>query len=415
MFEYKGWPAELTGSDLETVGSLNLNVFASDFMFPVAVISQSDLQHNIATMANFCADSGLSLAPHGKTSMSPEITERQLEAGAWGITASTASQARVFRSFGVTRILIAHQVVDPAAVRWIWDELAARGDVRIICLVDSIAGIERMEAALADRPSGRPLDVLVELGATAGRSGCRTIDEAVDVARRVDASERLRLVGVEGYEGILPAEGGDFSGVDRFLADVRTLAERLNESGLFVHLDEVIVTAGGSMYPDRVAVVLGDDWDLERPVRVVMRSGGYVTHDSIHYAKGGPFGLRPPLDLYPTLRPAMTVWSFVVSRPEPDLAILGFGKRDASFDVDLPTPLVVRRSDELQQLDDGTLELFELNDQHAYVRVSPGFDLAVGDIVGCGISHPCTTLDRWRALPLVDEHFNVAGVVRTFF
>ncbi len=67
------------------------------------------------------------------------------------------------------------------------------------------------------------------------------------------------------------------------------------------------------------------------------------------------------------------------------------------------------------QLDDGALELFELNDQHAYVRVPPGFDLAVGDIVGCGISHPCTTFDRWRALPLVDEHCNVAGVVRTFF
>ncbi|MCP3976251.1 MAG: amino acid deaminase [bacterium] len=383
-------------------------------MFPVATISESDLQHNIATMASFCADIGLSLAPHGKTSMSPEVTERQLDAGAWGITASTASQAQVFRSFGVTRLLIAHQVVDPAAIRWIWDETTAHADVRIVFLIDSIAGVDRVEAALCGRPPARPLDVLVELGAAAGRTGCRSIDEAIDVARRVDASERLRLVGVEGYEGILPAEGGDFSTVDGFLEDVRTLARRLNDLGLFVHLDEVIVTAGGSMYPDRVAVVLGDDWDLGRPVRVVIRSGGYVTHDSIHYAKGGPFRVRPPLDAYPALRPALTVWSYVVSRPEPDLVLLGFGKRDASFDLDLPVPLTVRRGDELHQLD-GALELLELNDQHAYVGVPRTFDLAVGDIIGCGISHPCTTLDRWRALPLVDEEFNVTGVVRTFF
>ena len=65
-------------------------------MFPVMVISHSDLMHNIEVVARFCADSGVSLAPHGKTTMSPELSHLQLEAGAWAITASTGSQARIY-------------------------------------------------------------------------------------------------------------------------------------------------------------------------------------------------------------------------------------------------------------------------------------------------------------------------------
>ena len=59
--------------------------------------------------------------------------------------------------------------------------------------------------------------------------------------------------------------------------------------------------------------------------------------------------------------------------------------------------------------------MFELNDQHGFVRISPGFDLRVGDILGCGISHPCTSFDRWRAMPIVDDNHNIVGSVRTFF
>ena len=118
---------------------------------------------------------------------------------------------------------------------------------------------------------------------------------------------------------------------------------------------------------------------------------------------------------YPPLQAAMTVWSYVVSRPEPDLAILGFGKRDASFDAGYPTPLFVRRNGGVEPLDDNTVEVFSLNDQHAYVRVGLDADLAVGDVVGCGISHPCTTFDKWRAIPLINADYDVVGAIRTFF
>ncbi|MFT7650067.1 MAG: D-serine dehydratase, partial [Candidatus Poriferisodalaceae bacterium] len=339
---------------------------------------------------------------------------RQLAAGAWAITAATASQAQIFRAFGVKRILIAHQLVDPASARWVANELIENPDVQIMCLVDSIASVESMERALADAPEGRPIGVLLELGAPHGRTGCRGLEEAIEVAQLVKSSTRLSLLGVEAFEGAVHATADEHSDVDDFLWRLRELTIRLDELGLFDHLEEITVTAGGSMFPDRVVSILGGRWDLSKPTRLVIRPGCYVTHDSVLYTKLGPFGSRTPMDTYPALCPALTVWSYVVSRPEPDLVILGFGKRDASFDVDLPKPLVIRRDDSIRKID-GELEVCDLNDQHAYVRVAADFDIGVGDVVGCGISHPCTTFDRWRAIPLVDEDFDVVGSIRTFF
>jgi D-serine dehydratase len=311
-------------------------------------------------------------------------------------------------------VLLANQVVDPSALRWVSRELQAFPDFHFTCLIDSIECAELMETVLASLPRGRPVDVLVELGLESGRTGSRTVDEAIRVATRIGRSERLNLVGVEGYEGILHYAGDDFTAVDGFLHRVRDLTERLDSQGAFDHLTEVLVTAGGSMFPDRVVEILGRDWNLNRPVRTIIRAGGYVTHDSILYAESGPFGVRAPMDQYPALIPALHLWSYVLSRPEPGLALAGFGKRDVSFDVDLPIPLYHRRGETTANLN-GELEVFGLNDQHAYIRVPPDFDLAVGDIVGCGISHPCASFDRWRAMPLVDDDHNVRGVVRTFF
>lgn len=413
-WQYKGWPATADPLSLEEIPKQEWDVFEDDFLFPLMVLQEPALRHNVTTMSKFCRDYGVSIAPHGKTTMSPELTHLQLEAGAWAITAATISQTRIFRQFGVNRILLANQLVDPAAVRWTWRELQSHEDFEFSCLVDSLAAIQIMEKALSDEPMGRSIGVLVELGMESGRTGCRTILEAVEIAERVRQSDRLTLAGVEGYEGILHYEGDDFSAVDAFLRRVRQLTEELASGGHFDHLEEVVVSAGGSMFPDRVAEILGMGWTLGRPVRTVIRAGGYVTHDSILYAESGPFGNRPPMKDYPELIPALHLWAYVLSRPEPDLILAGFGKRDVSFDVDLPIPLYVRRSGQTESTQ-GKLEVFELNDQHAYIRIPADFQLAVGDMIGCGISHPCASFDRWRAMPLVDEDDTVIGAVRTFF
>jgi D-serine deaminase-like pyridoxal phosphate-dependent protein len=373
----------------------------TDLLFPVLVLKERALAHNLDLMARFCRASGVSLAPHGKTTMSPQLIARQLDAGAWGVTAASPAQARLFRGFGVERIVLANQVVDPVGLEWLAGESG-----RVYCLVDSLRAVELMDAGLAGRG---PVAVLVEMGLAGGRTGCRTLEDGRRVAEAVGRSRSLRLAGVESFEGVVPEPGERVDGV---LRDVRALAESLGRNGAFDGLDEVLVTAGGSSFFDRVVHHLGGRWDLGRPVRVVLRSGCYLTHDHGPYERLSPFGGRLPG--WEPLKQAMEVWGLVHSRPEPDLAIVGFGKRDVSYDMGLPRPLTVRSRDGSARPASG-MEVFRLNDQHAYLRLPAADGLAVGDAVGCGLAHPCTVFDRWRSIPVVDEDYRVLGAVRTYF
>jgi D-serine deaminase-like pyridoxal phosphate-dependent protein len=379
----------------------------TDLMLPVVTLRDAALRHNLDLMARFCARSGVSLAPHGKTTMSPQLVRRQLDAGAWGVTAASPAQARLFRAFGVERVLIANQVVDPVGLRWLGEELAAHPEAWLCCLVDSERGVELMDRGLEG--AGVRLPVLLEMGMTRGRAGCRTPDAAARVAAAVGASRSLRLAGVECFEGIRHEAGPD---VESLLAGVREVASALLRSGAFAGAEEALVTAGGSLLFDLVVHHLAGGWDADPPVRVLLRSGCYLTHDHGDYERGSPFGTRLPE--WEPLRQALEVWGLVHSRPEPDLAILGFGKRDVSYDVALPRPLWVRdRAGATREA--AGLEVFRLNDQHAYLRLPAGDPLAVGDLVGCGLAHPCTVFDKWRSLPVVDDDYRVVGAIRTYF
>jgi D-serine deaminase-like pyridoxal phosphate-dependent protein len=377
-----------------------------DLMPPVPVLKERALSHNLDAMARFCRQSGVLLAPHGKTTMSPQLIRRQLDAGAWGVTAASPAQARLFRAFGVTTIVIANQVVDPVGLDWMASELERHPELRMVCLVDSVRAVRLMDEALAGRG---PVPVLVEMGLAGGRAGCRSQEEGRHVAEAIRASRSLRLAGVECFEGLEPEPG---ERVDGLLRAVRTLAEALDAEGAFDQVDEVLVTAGGSAFFDRAVRLLTGGWNLGRPVRVVLRSGCYLTHDHGEYARLSPFGGRLPR--WEPLQPALEVWGLVQSRPEPDLAIVGFGKRDVSYDVALPRPLRVWPRTGLPRAATG-MEVFRLNDQHAHVRVPGGDGLAVGDLLGCGLAHPCTVFDKWRSIPVVADDYTVVSAVRTYF
>lgn len=92
--------------------------------------------------------------------MAPQLFARQLAHGAWGITAATPHQVRVYRTFGVRHVFLANELVDAAALRWVARELAADPEFRFVCYVDSVRGVELMDAALT-----AVVDVVVELGA----------------------------------------------------------------------------------------------------------------------------------------------------------------------------------------------------------------------------------------------------------
>ena len=413
-WRYKGFPPGNGRVTIGTVGEQGWNALRGDLVFPIMVVKERVLDHNIELMARYCRERGVSLAPHAKTPLAPQIVKRQVDAGAWGVTVATLHQVRVFRAFGFSRFLVANELLQAAALRWLVTELNADPELEVLVFVDSLAAVQTMGTGLGELSPNRPLRVLVELGVPGGRAGARTMEEAIAVADAVRRSPHLQLAGVAGYEGVISAGtvGEQIALVDDFLQQMRTLLSELSWRNLLDTANEIIVSAGGSIFFDRVVAQLSAPWDLPRPARVVLRSGSYVTQDSDTYDTLSPLAGRGGNQ--DRLEPALELWGMVLSRPEPGLAIVNFGKRDTSHDLGLPIPLEVRRGERRWSVV-GDMTVTALNDQHAYVQLDPGIDVAVGDLLGCGISHPCTAFDKWRLLPLVDDDYRVTGAIRTFF
>ena len=401
----KGMPATVFGRTVGEVAAAGLDLFADGFVGPLVVLDDDAVTHNLTTMADWCARHGISHMPHGKTTMAPQLYARQLALGAWGMTAATVSQLRVYRAFGVRRVQFANELVDPAGLRWLAGELGRDPDFEFCCWVDSFAGVERMTASL--HGVSRPVDVLVELGAPGGRSGARGVDAARQVGAAVAASPVLRLVGVAGYEGVL----GGIDVITESLERMRALVVSLAADGRFADVAELIVSAGGSAYFDVVTRVLRQEWPAGLAVRPVLRAGAYVSHDDGFYRDVSPLGRTPRLTDAPPLRPAFRAWAQVMSRPEPDLALLTLGKRDVSFDEGLPEPQVYRTGSNTRVLRNCVTH--KVSDQHTYVTGEP-LPVGVGDWIGFGLSHPCTAFDKWRLIPVVRDT-QVVDLIRTYF
>ncbi|MEU1442394.1 amino acid deaminase [Streptomyces mirabilis] len=404
---FKGLPPDAEGLTVGELAAQRRGLFTGGFTTPVLALSAERLTHNLELMETYAVRHGLAFAPHGKTSMAPQLFWRQIEHGAWGITLAVPHQVRVAREFGIERIFLANELVDAAALRWIASELAADSDFRFVCYVDSVRGVELMDAAL--HGSTRPVDVVVELAAGAGaRTGVRTEAECAAVADAVAATRTLRLVGVAGYEGEVP--GADPERVHAWLRRLTALAVDFDKAGRFEGLAEIVVSAGGSAWFDAVADVFSELPDLSLPVLKLLRSGAYVSHDDGHYRRLTPFTRVPEEG---ALHPAFRLWAQVVSRPSPEQAFVNAGKRDAAYDLDLPEAQVVRR-DGAERPATG-LTVTALSDQHAWLSTDPEADVEVGDWVGLGLSHPCTSFDKWQLIPLVEADGTVVDYVRTFF
>ena len=419
----KGLPASIASStpmSRESIAHAGWNVLREDLPLPLALLKESSLRHNAKWMQSFRRMTGVSIAPHGKTTMSPELYARQLDDGAWAITIATVQQLRVCREHGIDRVVMANQLIGKQAIAYVLDELARDPAFEFCCLVDSVAGVELLANAARERNVGRPLDVLLECGAAGARTGCRTLDDALAVARRVAlARPHLRLVGVEGFEGAIhgatPLETE--SKITTFVDFMGQVAGRCVGDGL-IDADPIILSAGGSAYFD-IVTRLPRAFDGVR-AQVVIRSGCYLTHDSDGYAKAA-LRMRERMpeiaSLGDGLVDALEVWSYVQSLPEPGLAILTMGKRDVSYDQKLPFPRHVCRtaSGGGRVALEGDYAITALNDQHAFMRIPADHRLQVGDMIGCTISHPCTTFDKWRFMPIVDDDYTVIDAITTWF
>ncbi len=422
-WRHKAMPAALWGLTIDEVRTRRPSM--SQLPTPLLTLSRAAMDHNLSVMAGWCTARGLDLAPHGKTTMAPQLWAEQLQAGAWAITVANQSQLQVARAFGVDRVMVANTLIAPSALRQVARDLAAHPEVEVYVWADAVRTVDLMHEVLAQQSAQigdfPAVQVLVERGGTGGRTGARDLGTCLDIAKAIDASPHLRLAGVAGYEGAMAHHSDEQSRqvVRSYLEELVAAHRRLDELGIYDGAQPPIVTAGGSAYFDVVEEVLHPL--VSGGARAVLRSGAYLVHDDGFYRYISPLGSHPRLE-GPVFRSAMHGWVRVTSQPEPGLALADAGKRDLPYDERLPEVQRLRpRAQEANALPLDGIEVTALNDQHLFLTFDEraAAPVEIGDELRLGLSHPCTAFDKWKLIPVVDDADlddpTVVDLVRTWF
>lgn len=412
----KGLPCDVQEIRLGDVGKAGWRLH-DDLQLPAAVVRRAALENNARWMMDFVKQFEVQLCPHGKTTMSPQLFDRQLRDGAWGLTCATIGHLRLYRSFGVSRVIFANQICGRSSALWLARELAADPSFDIHVFVDSLDGACLLADAAAAVGLRRPIGILLEVGVAGARTGVRAFDDAVGLARQIASLPQLALTGVATFEGVV--SGADDTaieaGVTALFAQTVHVAETCAKERLFSGHGPIILSAGGSKYFDLAALQLKAADLGGREGLVILRSGCYISHDANQYQKAFERLLERSIStrIEGRLVNALEVWAEVQSRPDPDWLYANLGKRDISHDIDLPQVISAYGSVSSSLLSQMTVR--KLSDQHAHVQIDPSVKIGLGDHLAFGVSHPCTTFDKWRILFEVDSSDRVVDAIATFF
>ena len=395
--KFKGFPIDSYGKTLEQFLATKPNLFTANFQFPIMVIKESAVKNNIAQMMSFCNLVDAELAPHVKTTMSPQLAQMQVAAGATALTIANFWQASIFLKHGFKNLIIANEVLDPTAIKEI-AKINKQKQAEIIFYVDSILALEIIQK---HTPVEGEQNLFIEIGTENGRGGVRELSLVEQIAQRISADKRLNLIGVTGFEGAVPDAARGRRGEKKISKFCQKIVAAAELAYPYKSDQQFVISAGGSAYFDIVARELNK---FEKPRRLLLRSGGYITHDHRYYEDIYPFASSDR-----SFQPAIEVWAQVISKPEKDFGVLNLGKRDIGNDLHNPIPI---------KSYDGQVKSFsavieKLNDQHGYLRGKQEFSLA--QLIGLGISHPCTTFDKWGLIPLVNDDYDLIDCLQTFF
>ena len=395
--KFKGFPIDSYGKTLEQFLATKPNLFTANFQFPIMVLKEAAIKNNIAQMMSFCNSVDAQLAPHVKTTMSPQLAQMQVAAGARALTVANFWQGRIFLKHGFKNLIIANEVLDPTAIAEI-AKINKQKQAEIIFYVDSILALEIIQK---HTPSEGEQNLFIEIGTENGRGGVRELSLVEQLAQRIKADQRLNLIGVTGFEGAVPDAARGRRGEKKISKFCQKIVAAAELAYPYKSDQPFVISAGGSAYFDIVARELNK---FEKPRRLLLRSGGYITHDHKYYEEIYPFALSDR-----SFQPAIEVWAQVISKPEKDFGVLNLGKRNIGNDLHNPIPI---------KSYDGQVKSFsavieKLNDQHGYLRGKQEFSLA--QLIGLGISHPCTTFDKWGLIPLVNDDYDLIDCLQTFF
>ncbi|MDO6711910.1 alanine racemase [Aliiglaciecola sp. 2_MG-2023] len=414
---FKGIPFHAQQFSREQIANAGWNILQEDLPLPCAIIKKHALLQNSLRMNQWLERNDLLLAPHIKTTMSPELIFEQLADGVWGLTVANVTNSRLAAQMGAKHIIFANQLVGRANIKEVELLLAEYPDLIMYLFIDSLDAFELLKAANI-KNRGR-LKLLIELGAYGGRCGVR---EAATAKTLIEAiyTNQWEIAGFSAYEAVF--EGSDEqkqSSVQDFLSLLDSTICAFIEQQTIVPAQSLIISIGGSEYYDMCALTFAR-LQHEYDAKIVLRSGCYLFSDSGVYEKASMAiddRLGSAQLTLPASESAIEVWCYVLSQPEPGVVILGAGKRDFSYDKGLPKPLYAKSklSSKITPIDHTNYQITRINDQHCFLRVPIDDSLAPGDMVAVGISHPCTTFDKWRKMLIVDGQYNVIDAIQAWF
>ncbi len=412
----RGYPADHAAVPVREIGKLGINPRDGSAQLPLLTFDPSAWEQNCDAMFTYVRAVGAKIAPHAKTPMSPELAHDLMKRGAMALTVADIRQAAVMLENGLNQLILANQIGGVASGARLGRLLAQHPSAQVTLYVDSLAAL--MTAAQVAEAADRQIDFLIEVGG--GRAGARTIEAVSAILDALASFPKLRAVGIAAYEGA--SAHGDAEETRQAIASLHKLAcAAFAQLRAFSPRDHLMLSSGGSSFFDLVVEDLGPVAKADGNADLVLRSGAIFFSDHGVYARRlvdldrrngfSAAGLGLASDAF---RPALLVYAEVLSLPEPGLAICGMGMRDVSFDQGLPVAVSCYRAGKAVNLPEWP-EVTKLNDQHAFLKVPAATALSVGDIIGFGISHPCTALDRWSWIFVTDSEGKVARALPTHF
>ncbi|WP_105168700.1 amino acid deaminase [Pseudoalteromonas sp. T1lg23B] len=389
------------------------SILAEEVSLPVAVVKQSAITNNAQWMAQYAMRAGVKLAPHGKTTMSPDLFHQQIEQGAWAISLATVPQVLNAVEHGVERIILANQLVGKYHFELI-AQLLAQTDTEFYCFVDSPDNARQLGEFFATKSVA--LNILLEVGIENGRCGVRSQAQTLELLDVCQQFKALNVCGLSFYEGVVAAEQA-VEHINTLVEKIIAIAVQIQQRQGFA-LANPIITGAGSAWYDVVAKALNASKSREQ-FTYVLRPGCYLIHDTgIYQSAQQQVVQRCQLacDINGALISGLYIWAYVVSRTQSDQVIIGLGKRDAAFDAGLPTAeLVFTPATQKLENAPSAWRVTHIMDQHCMMNVAPDCTLKVGDLVCFSTSHPCLTFDKWRQIGVVEDDWVITKTLTTYF
>ena len=298
----------------------------SELDTPAFVVDLDAMERNIQKMATYFQGRHAKLRPHMKHHKTPAIAHKQLAAGSVvGVCCQKLGEAEVMVDAGIDNVLVTYEVIGSTKIRRL---MSLRRQANVMVTADALDNVKDLsEGAQA---FGVSLGVLVDVNSGMNRCGVDLGAPTVELAKAIARSPGLEFMGLHGYEGHLQAVVDLEERTTRareVMGRLVDLAQTIRKDGLPVP----IVTAGGTGTYN----ITGDFPGVDE-----VQAGSYVFMD------GKYRGVLQDFEL------AGTVLATVVSRSEPDRAILDSGMKTISTDqwppqvLGFPGIQVQRPSDE---------------------------------------------------------------------